>query len=183
MNVAKTEIEGVYIVEPQVYGDNRGYFFESYNKKEFSEKIAAVSFIQDNESLSSYGVLRGLHFQKPPFAQTKLVRVIRGEILDIAVDIRKKSPTYGKHVARILSDRNKLQMFVPAGFAHGFAVLSEEAIVSYKVNKPYVPQSEAGIIWSDPDLAIDWKIKPEDLKLSQKDGLLPSFNQFDSPFK
>ncbi len=182
MNVTKTEIEGVYVIEPQVFGDARGYFFESYNKRAFSDKISRTNFIQDNESFSTYGVLRGLHFQKPPFAQAKLVRAIKGEILDVAVDIRKKSPTYGRHIARILSEKNKLQLFVPPGFAHGFAVLSPEALVSYKVDKAYVPESESGILWNDPKLGIDWKIDPSQVKLSLKDGILPLFDEFISPF-
>ncbi|MCE3296498.1 MAG: rfbC [Crocinitomicaceae bacterium] len=182
MNALKTEIEGVYVIEPQVFGDARGYFFESYNKEEFTEKVGPLSFIQDNESLSSYGVLRGLHFQKPPFDQAKLVRVIKGEILDVALDIRKGSPTYGKHVARVLSGENKLQLFVPSGFAHGFAVLSEEAVVAYKVDKAYRPDAESGVMWNDPALGIDWMIDAEKVKLSAKDGILPLLKDLESPF-
>ncbi|MGV3629855.1 MAG: dTDP-4-dehydrorhamnose 3,5-epimerase [Bacteroidota bacterium] len=182
MNVSTTEIEGVFVIEPQVFGDRRGYFFESYNNAVFTEKIGPVDFIQDNESFSSFGVLRGLHFQKPPYAQAKLVRAIKGEILDVVVDIRKSSPTYGKHVARVLSDQNKLQLFVPAGFAHGFVVLSTEALVSYKVDNSYMPSAEDGIVWNDPALNIDWKIKPEEVRLSAKDTILTSFEELNSPF-
>lgn len=170
MNLIKTEIEGVVIIKPNVFTDERGYFFESYSQKEFEEK---VWFVQDNESKSSYGVLRGLHFQKMPYAQSKLVKVVRGQVLDIVVDIRKGSPTFGKHVTTELSDENRLQIFVPRGFAHGFVVLSEEAIFQYKCDNYYAPQSESGILWNDPALNIDWKLNDKNILLSYKDKRNP----------
>lgn len=169
MKVIKTEIEGVVILEPKVFGDERGYFFESFSQKEFEEKVCKTTFIQDNESKSTYGVLRGLHFQKMPYAQSKLVRVVKGSVLDLAVDIRKGSPTFGKHVATVLSEENKMQFFVPRGFAHGFVVLSDEAIFQYKCDNYYSPQSEGGIMWNDPALNIDWQIPIKDIILSDKD--------------
>lgn len=169
MKVVKTEIEGVVIIEPKVFADERGYFFESFSQKEFEDKVCKTAFIQDNESKSTYGVLRGLHFQKMPYAQAKLVRVVKGSVLDIAVDIRKGSPTFGKHVATLLSEENRLQFFVPRGFAHGFVVLSDEAIFQYKCDNYYEPQSEGGIMWNDPALNIDWQVTAEDIILSEKD--------------
>ena len=172
MNVIKTEIEGVVIIEPKVFGDERGYFFESFSQREFEEKVCQTVFVQDNESKSKYGVLRGLHFQKPPYAQAKLVRVIKGKVLDVAVDIREESPTFGKHVAVELSEKNKRQLFIPRGFAHGFVVLSDEAVFQYKCDNYYAPDYEDGILWNDPKLGIDWKIPVEDVILSEKDKVL-----------
>lgn len=169
MNVIKTEIEGLVIIEPKVFGDERGYFFESFSQREFEEKVCQTVFVQDNESKSKYGVLRGLHFQKPPYAQAKLVRVIKGKVLDVAVDIREESPTFGKHVAVELSEENKRQLFIPRGFAHGFVVLSDEAVFQYKCDNYYAPDYEDGILWNDPKLGIDWKIPEEDVILSEKD--------------
>ena len=182
MNLTKTEIPEVIIIEPKVFGDNRGYFLESYNQKEFESNIGNVNFIQDNESKSVKGVLRGLHFQSPPFAQAKLVRCIKGKVLDVAVDIRVGSPTYGKHVAVELSSDNKRQLFVPRGFAHGFVVLSDEAIFSYKVDNYYSPNHDSGIKWDDSDLNIDWNIDVRDVNLSEKDKGLIAFKDFKSPF-
>ena len=173
MRVIETAIEGAIIIEPKVFSDDRGYFFESFSQKEFEEKVCKTVFVQDNESKSTYGVLRGLHFQKMPYAQSKLVRVVKGKVLDVAVDIRKGSPTFGKHVAVELSDDNKLQFFVPRGFAHGFVVLSDEAIFQYKCDNYYAPQSEGGIMWNDPALNIDWQIPTEDIILSGKDKKNP----------
>ena len=169
MNYIKTDIEGVYIIEPKVFKDARGYFMEAWKESEFNEQIGEVKFIQDNESKSSFGVLRGLHYQKGSFSQAKLVRVIKGKVLDVAVDIRKSSPTFGKHVMVELSEDSKRQFFIPRGFAHGFLVLSEEAIFTYKVDNPYAPQAEAGIRWNDPDLAIEWPIDFSMVKTSEKD--------------
>lgn len=183
MNVNPTAIAGVYVIEPTVFGDHRGYFFESYNEREFCEKTGlSVNFVQDNESKSCYGVLRGLHFQKPPFTQSKLVRVVKGKVLDVAVDIRKGSPSYGKYVAVELSEDNHLQFFIPKGFAHGFVVLSDEAIFQYKCDEFYAPQSEGAIAWNDPTLAIDWPIPTQDIILSEKDKCHPLFNDFETPF-
>lgn len=183
MNIVKTDIEGVFIVEPRVFGDARGYFFESYNAREFKEKTDVdVVFVQDNESMSSYGVLRGLHFQNPPYTQSKLVRVVKGRVLDVAVDIRKGSPTYGRHVAVELSEENHRQFFIPKGFAHGFSVLSETAVFQYKCDEFYAPQSEGALMWNDPDLAIDWRIPGEKVLLSEKDRNHPRLKEFDSPF-
>jgi dTDP-4-dehydrorhamnose 3,5-epimerase len=169
MNFIETAIKGVFIIEPKVFNDARGYFFEAWKKEEFENNIGQVSFIQDNESKSSYGVLRGLHYQKGDFSQAKLVRVIKGKVLDVAVDIRKLSPTFGQHVMVELSDENKRQFFIPRGFAHGFLVLSDEAIFTYKVDNVYAPQAEAGICWNDPDLAINWPINPSEVLTSEKD--------------
>jgi dTDP-4-dehydrorhamnose 3,5-epimerase len=182
MKFTKTSIVGLVIIEPRVFGDERGYFLESYNEKEFEQAICKVSFVQDNESKSSKGVLRGLHFQKPPFNQAKLVRCIAGRVLDVAVDIRKGSPTYGKHVAIELSGENKKQVFVPRGFAHGFSVLSETAIFAYKVDNKYAPESDSGIRYDDTELGIDWRLPQEEVQLSEKDKELPSFKDLDSPF-
>lgn len=169
MIAIQTHIEDVFIIEPKVFGDERGYFFESFSEEWFRKNVCDTQFVQDNESKSKYGVLRGLHFQKAPYAQAKLVRVIKGRVLDVAVDIRKDSPAFGKHVAVELSDENKRQFFIPRGFAHGFVVLSDEAVFQYKCDNYYAPQSESGIIWNDPDLNIDWQIPEEDIILSEKD--------------
>lgn len=169
MDYIKTEIEGVYVIEPKVFKDARGYFMEAWKQSEFEANIGKISFIQDNESKSSFGVLRGLHYQKGEYSQSKLVRVIKGRVLDVAVDIRKSSPTFGKHVMVELSEDNKRQFFIPRGFAHGFLVLSDEAIFTYKVDNPYAPQAEAGIRWNDPALAIEWPIDPAQVLTSEKD--------------
>ena len=169
MEYIKTEIAGVFIIEPRVFNDARGYFMEAWKEAEFNEHIGPVKFIQDNESKSSYGVLRGLHYQKGAYSQAKLVRVIKGRVLDVAVDIRKSSPTFGKHVMVELSEDNKRQFFIPRGFAHGFLVLSEEAIFTYKVDNPYMPSQEAGVRWNDPELAIEWPIDPAVVQTSEKD--------------
>lgn len=173
MNVIKTDIQGVVIVEPKVFGDHRGYFFESFSEKDFAEAVGEVKFVQDNESKSSYGVLRGLHFQKPPHAQAKLVRVVKGRVLDVAVDLRKSSPTFGKHVAVELTEENHRQLFIPRGFAHGFVVLSDEAVFQYKCDNYYAPQSEGSVLWNDPDIGIQWGIPSEDVMLSEKDANAP----------
>lgn len=173
MNVIETGIDGLVIIEPRIFRDPRGYFFESFSQREFSEKVSPVDFVQDNESRSSYGVLRGLHFQKPPFAQAKLVRVIKGRVLDVAVDLRTGSPTYGRYEAVELSEDNHRQFFIPRGFAHGFCVLSDEAVFQYKCDNYYAPQSEGAVIWNDPDLAIDWMIPAKDVILSDKDRKHP----------
>lgn len=183
MNVIKTAIEGVVIIEPKIFGDDRGYFYESFSAKEFKEKIDRnIVFIQDNQSFSSYGVLRGLHFQKPPYAQSKLVRVIQGRVIDVAVDIRKGSPTYGKHVAVELTGENHSQFFIPRGFAHGFVVLSEAALFQYKCDNLYAPQAEGAINWNDPELNIEWGILENEVKISAKDQLNNMLKDFDSPF-
>lgn len=177
MEIIKTEISGVLIVEPTVYGDARGYFFESFNEREFREKSGfKVHFVQDNESLSSYGVVRGLHFQRSPHAQSKLVRVIRGEVLDVAVDIRPNSPTFGKHVAVRLSAENHRQFFIPKGFAHGFSVLSQDAVFQYKCDDFYAPETEGAIAWNDPQLAIDWQLPADSVILSEKDKNHPTLS-------
>ncbi len=176
MNFIQTDIKDVIIVEPKIFTDSRGYFFETYVEKRYIENGIKVDFIQDNESKSSYGVIRGLHYQTPPFAQSKLVRVISGKVLDVAVDIRKSSPTFGKYVAVELSDENKRQLFIPVGFAHGFAVLSDEVIFAYKCDNYYNPSSERGIKFDDDFLSIDWKIPKEKMIISDKDRLLPNFN-------
>ena len=173
MKVIKTAIEDVVIIEPDVFGDARGYFFESYSQKKFDEQVRPVKFVQDNESKSKYGVLRGLHFQKGKDAQSKLVRVVKGRVLDVAVDIRKGSPTFGKYVAVELTEDNHRQLFVPRGFAHGFSVLSEEAIFQYKCDNLYAPQSEGAIAWNDPDININWQLPAEDVLLSAKDSAHP----------
>ena len=182
MTIIKTDIEGLFIIKPRIFCDDRGYFFESYSKRDFEKEIGPVNFVQDNESKSSYGVLRGLHFQKPPFTQSKLVRVIQGRVLDVAVDIRKGSPTFGKWVAVELSAENKLQLFIPHGFAHGFSVLSEEALFQYKCDDFYHPESEGAIAWNDPQLNIDWQLPKESIILSPKDTRHPSLAELDSPF-
>lgn len=182
MEVIRTAIDGVVIIEPRVFRDSRGYFFESFNLKEFEQKVRPVNFVQDNESCSSYGVLRGLHFQKPPFAQSKLVRVVQGTVLDVAVDIRRGSPTFGRHVAVELSGENHRQFFIPRGFAHGFCVLSTAALFQYKCDNFYAPQSEGAIAWDDPDLGIDWRIPSDRVLLSDKDRSHPRLRDIDSPF-
>ena len=170
MEVIKTAIEGVFIIEPRLFKDDRGYFFESFSQREFNEKVRKVNFVQDNESKSSYGVLRGLHFQKPPYAQSKLVRVIKGAVLDVAVDIRKGSPTFGKYVSVELTEDNHRQFFIPRGFAHGFSVLTDEVIFQYKCDNFYAPQSEGALAWDDPDLGIDWRVPANEIVLSEKDN-------------
>ena len=183
MKFTKTEISDVVIIEPNVFGDERGYFLESFNQQAFEENIGKISFVQDNESKSSRGVLRGLHFQMPPFAQAKLVRCIQGRVLDVAVDIRKGSPTYGKHVAVELTGENKRQLFVPRGFAHGFIVLSETAVFAYKVDNRYAPEHDSGIAWNDSEISIDWNILDEEVQLSQKDKVLKPLKETDIPFQ
>lgn len=177
MNVIKTDIEGVVVIEPRLFRDDRGYFFESFSQREFDEKVRPIRFVQDNESKSSYGVLRGLHFQKPPFAQSKLVRVIKGAVLDVAVDIRKGSPTFGRYVAVELTEENHLQFFIPRGFAHGFSVLTDEVIFQYKCDNFYAPHSEGALAWDDPDLEIDWKIPADKVLLSEKDKHHPRLKE------
>ena len=172
MNIIHTSIEGVVVLEPRVFYDERGYFLESFSERWFRENVCDTHFVQDNESKSAYGVLRGLHFQHPPYAQAKLLRVVQGKILDIAVDIREDSSTFGQHVAVELSGENKRQLFIPHGFAHGFVVLSTEVIVQYKCDNYYSPQHEGGILWNDPAIGIDWKIPTEDILLSEKDRVL-----------
>lgn len=183
MNYIQTKISGVITIEPKVFGDDRGYFFESFNKQSFEENIGKIDFVQDNESKSVRGVLRGLHFQAPPFAQSKLVRCVFGEVLDVAVDIRKNSPTYGEHVAVLLSEKNKRQLFIPRGFAHGFVVLSESAVFQYKVDNVYSPEHDGGILWNDSALNIDWMIKDSDVLLSAKDKVQPLLSQLTNPFE
>lgn len=178
MKIIETEIRGLFIIEPDVYGDSRGYFFESFNKRRFEEQTGInVDFVQDNESRSTYGVVRGLHFQRPPHAQAKLVRVVSGRVLDVAVDLREGSPTYGKHVAVELSGENHRQVFIPKGFAHGFSVLSEEAVFQYKCDDYYAPETEGAVAWDDPDIAIDWRIPADDMILSEKDKKHPRLSE------
>lgn len=169
MEVKETLIPGVVIIEPRLFKDDRGYFFESFSERDFNAQVREIHFVQDNESKSSYGVLRGLHFQKPPYAQSKLVRVIKGAVLDVAVDIRKGSPTFGQHVAVELTEENHRQFFIPRGFAHGFSVLTDEVIFQYKCDNFYAPQSEGALAWDDPDLDIDWKVPADKVTLSEKD--------------
>ncbi len=175
MKIHSTPLKDLYIIEPQVFGDSRGYFMESYRAEEFDNELFGAVFIQDNESKSCHGVIRGLHYQLPPFVQTKLVRVIQGEILDVALDIRKGSPTYGKHFSLSLSSENKLQLLIPKGFAHGFSVTGSEAVVLYKCDNYYAPEYEGGILWNDPQLAIDWKISANEAIISDKDMKNPYF--------
>lgn len=188
MEIIKTNIEGPIIIEPKIFGDARGYFFESFSQREFDEKVAIpqyghpIVFVQDNESMSSYGVMRGLHFQRPPFTQSKLVRCVKGKVLDVAVDIRKGSPTYGQHVAVELTEDNHRQFFVPKGFAHGFVVLSETAIFQYKCDEFYHPEVDGGINIQDESLGIDWQIPVEKALLSEKDTKHDLLKDFDSPF-
>ena len=183
MNVIKTDIDGVIIIEPKIFEDSRGYFFESFNELELAKKIGLVNFVQDNESKSSYGVMRGLHFQRPPYTQAKLVRCVRGKVLDVAVDIRKGSPTYGKHVAVELTEDNHRQLFIPRGLAHGFAVLSDEAVFQYKCDNYYHPESDGGINILDESLGIDWKIPTDKAILSEKDTKHPLLKDFETPFQ
>ena len=182
MTITKTEIEGLFVIEPRVFGDARGYFFESYNARDFAE-VADVTFVQDNESRSCYGVVRGLHFQKPPFAQAKLVRVVEGCVLDVAVDIRAGSPTYGHYVAVELTAENHRQLFLPRGMAHGFAVLSPSAVFQYKCDNLYHPEAEGALAWDDPTLAIDWHVPADRVLLSEKDRHHPDFKSFVTPFQ
>ena len=182
MEIIQTEIEGVYILKPRIFEDSRGYFFESYSQRDFDANVAPVRFVQDNESRSSYGVMRGLHFQFPPYSQAKLVRCVRGAVLDVAVDIRKGSPTYGRHVAAELTEDNHLQFYIPKGFAHGFAVLSESAVFQYKCDEFYHPEADGGISILDSSLGIDWKIPVGKSVLSEKDMKHPLFRDFETPF-
>ena len=183
IEVVKTEIPGVLIIEPKVFGDDRGYFMESFNAREFTEKTGIdITFVQDNESKSRFGVLRGLHFQLPPYTQSKLVRVVKGKVLDVAVDIRKGSSTYGKYVTCEMTEENKRQFFVPKGFAHGFCVLSDEAVFQYKCDDFYHPEAEGAIAWDDPDIAIQWPVEAENVILSEKDKHHPNLKDFESPF-
>ena len=183
MEIIKTNIQGVLIIEPKVFGDSRGYFFESFNAREFKEKTGLdINFVQDNESMSTYGVMRGLHFQRPPFTQSKLVRCVKGKVLDVAVDIRKGSPTYGQHVAVELTEDNHRQFFIPKGFAHGFAVLSETAVFQYKCDEFYHPEADGGISILDDSLGIDWRIPTDKAILSDKDTKHACLKDFDSPF-
>lgn len=183
MFIQNTNIEGLAVIEPRLHKDARGYFFESFSQREFEEKVCKVNFVQDNESMSSYGVMRGLHFQKPPFAQSKLVRCVKGSVLDVAVDIRKGSPTYGEYVAAELSEDNHLQFFIPRGFAHGFAVLSEVAVFQYKCDNYNAPQADGGISLLDESIGIDWKIPVDKAVLSEKDTRHPLLGDFESPFE
>ena len=179
MKIRETHIPGLLVIEPDVYGDSRGYFFESFSARKFEEMTGIkTEFVQDNESRSSYGVVRGLHMQLPPHSQAKLVRVVDGRVLDVAVDLRKDSPTFGQHFSIELSGENHLQVYIPKGFAHGFSVLSEEAVFQYKCDEYYAPESESAIAWDDQDLDIDWKVPAEDVVLSQKDRNHPTFNEF-----
>lgn len=182
MNVINTVIPDLYVIEPQLFIDERGYFLESFNQQKFNQTFGKTEFVQDNESKSSYGVLRGLHFQKPPYDQAKLVRCIDGKVLDVVIDIRKKSKTYGKHFKVILSSQNKKQLFIPRGFAHGFLVLSKTATFSYKVDNKYSPKHEMGLLWNDLDLNINWNIDENSVVVSTKDSKLPFFSEFKSPF-
>lgn len=187
MEVIKTDIEGALIIEPKIFGDARGYFFESFSQREFDEKVApiighTINFIQDNESMSNYGVMRGLHFQRPPFTQSKLVRCVRGKVLDVAVDIRKGSPTFGRHIAVELSEENHRQFFISKGFAHGFAVLSPTAVFQYKCDEFYHPEADGGICIMDASLGIDWRIPVEEALLSEKDTRHSLLKDFESPF-
>lgn len=182
MDVIKTKLDSVVIIEPKIFDDARGYFFESFSQREFEEKVRKINFVQDNESMSSYGVMRGLHFQRPPFTQSKLVRCVKGAVLDVAVDIRKGSPTYGQHVAVELTEYNHRQFFVPRGFAHGFAVLSKTAIFQYKCDNFYAPQADGGVSIKDEKLGIDWQIPIDKALLSEEDTLRECLKDFDSPF-
>ena len=179
MNIIPTEIDGVLIIEPRIFQDSRGYFFESFNLREFEEKVGAIDFVQDNESKSCYGVVRGLHFQRDGHSQAKLVRVVKGKVLDVAVDLRRCSGTYGRHVAAELSEDNHRQFFIPRGFAHGFSVLSDEVIFQYKCDNYYCPSSEGAIAWNDPDLGIDWRIPEDKVILSEKDRNHPFLRDYE----
>ena len=182
MKVIKTAIDGLVIIEPRVFKDARGYFLESFSRREFEKQVRAINFVQDNESMSSYGVMRGLHFQRPPFAQSKLVRCVKGRVLDVEVDIRKGSPTYGRHVSVELGEDNHRQFFIPRGFAHGFAVLSDTAVFQYKCDNFYAPEADGGISIKDGELGINWQIPVENAVLSEKDIKHPCLKDFDSPF-
>lgn len=182
MEIIRTKLDGVVVIEPKIFRDSRGYFFESFSQREFEEKVCKINFVQDNESMSSYGVMRGLHFQRPPFTQAKLVRCVKGSVLDVAVDIRKDSPTYGQHIAVELTEDNHCQMFIPHGFAHGFSVLSETAVFQYKCDQFYHPESDAGISILDKSLGIDWRIPTDKAILSDKDTRHPLFKDFVTPF-
>lgn len=182
MDVIKTDIEGVVILEPRLFEDERGYFFEAFSEREFTEKVRECHFVQENEAYSTYGVVRGLHFQRPPHAQSKLVRVVKGRVLDVVVDIRKGSPTFGKHIAVELSAENHRQLFIPRGFAHGYSVLSEEALLEYKCDNYYAPASEGAILWNDPALAIDWQLPTESVILSDKDLKNPALSECEALF-
>ena len=182
MNVIKTKIDGLVIIEPKLFVDERGYFFESFNQRDFTSAVGNVTFVQDNESKSSYGVLRGLHFQLPPYSQSKLVRVIEGKVLDVAVDLRKSSPTYGQYVSVELTADNHRQLYIPKGFAHGFVVLSQQAVFQYKCDEFYHPEAEGAIAWNDPTINIDWQISAEDIILSAKDKSHPMLHDITSPF-
>ena len=179
MNIIETSIAGLIIIEPRIFEDSRGYFFESFSQREFDERVAKVVFVQDNESRSTYGVMRGLHFQRPPYTQSKLVRCVRGAVLDVVVDLRKGSPTYGQHVAVEITEQNHRQVFIPKGMAHGFAVLSPEAVFQYKCDEFYHPESEGGISLLDPSLGIDWRIPREKAILSDKDTHHPLLKDFE----
>ncbi len=183
MEIIKTDLDGVVIIEPKIFNDSRGYFFESFSQKEFDKKVVPTTFVQDNESKSSYGVMRGLHFQKPPYSQAKLVRCTSGAVLDVALDIREGSKTYGKHVAVVLSEENHRQLFIPKGFAHGFAVLTKEAIFQYKCDEFYNPEADGGINILDENIGINWLIPKEEAILSEKDTKHPFFKDFITPFK
>lgn len=182
MKMTRTDIEGLVVIEPRVFGDSRGYFFESFSQREFEKEVGQVRFVQDNESKSSYGVVRGLHFQKPPHTQSKLVRVVKGRVLDVAVDLRRDSKTYGKYFSVELTEENHLQLFIPKGFAHGFAVLSDEAVFQYKCDEFYAPESEGAIAWNDPEIGVDWQIPEDKVILSEKDKKHPSFKDLDVLF-
>lgn len=182
MKMTRTDIEGLIVIEPRVFGDSRGYFFESFSQREFEKEVGQVRFVQDNESKSSYGVVRGLHFQKPPHTQSKLVRVVKGRVLDVAVDLRRDSKTYGKYFSVELTEDNHLQLFIPKGFAHGFAVLSDEAVFQYKCDEFYAPESEGAIAWNDPDIGVDWQIPEDKVILSEKDKKHPAFKDLDVLF-
>lgn len=178
----KTPIDGLVIIDPRLFKDSSGYFFESFNQQEFEDKVCKTTFVQDNESKSVYGVIRGLHFQKPPFAQSKLVRVVKGAVLDVVVDIRKDSPTFGQYVAVELTEENHRQFFIPRGFAHGFSVLSEEVVFQYKCDNFYAPKCEGAIAWDDPDLGIDWRIPMDKAILSEKDRKHPILKELNFTF-
>jgi dTDP-4-dehydrorhamnose 3,5-epimerase len=183
MRVIKSDIEGVVIIEPRIFADNRGYFYEVFTERDFAEQVCPIHFVQQNEAKSSYGVVRGLHFQLPPHAQSKLVRVTKGRVLDVVVDIRRSSPTFCKHIAVELSDENHLQLFIPRGFAHGYSVLSDEAVMEYKCDNYYAPESEGGILWNDTELAIDWQVAADKVILSKKDKHYPTLAECNNLFE
>ncbi len=183
MKVIKTDIEGVVIIEPRIFADSRGYFFEAFAERDFAEQVCPIHFVQQNEAKSSYGVVRGLHFQLPPHAQSKLVRVTKGRVLDVVVDIRRSSPTFGRHIAVELSEENHLQLFIPRGFAHGYSVLSDEAVMEYQCDNYYAPQSEGGVLWNDAALAIDWQVETDKIILSEKDKHYPTLAECNNLFE